>query len=290
MEPFQPHYFYSIGKLLDYLATHHGSHWRPGSEFYGELPITEKSESPLSDVERGDLQRYIEAINAECVAVKLKRSSQLAQSLIGRIDENRELTNRYVAGLLAELDKHIRMDMQEQLFLYMSPVDAEYYNNEKLLGDAVYDSFPDARIDVLAAGNCLACGNDTAAVFHLMRVAEWGLRALCIHFGFKKVKEYKNKTGKYGLIPIQYSMWEKMLNQLEKKTTNKIAKLQRGSAKQKLQEFYNPLVRDIRAIKDTWRNHVMHSRAEYGHEDALAALAHVKDIMTALASRGVKQV
>ena len=39
----------------------------------------------------------------------------------------------------------------------------------------------------------------------------------------------------------------------------------------------------IRGFRDAWRNHVMHTRAEYSREDASAVLSHVKRLLQTLA-------
>ena len=53
-----------------------------------------------------------------------------------------------------------------------------YYKAERPFGDAVFDAFPSARFDIPEAGTCLAVGCNVAAAFHLMRVAEVGMREL----------------------------------------------------------------------------------------------------------------
>jgi hypothetical protein len=84
--------------------------------------------------------------------------------------------------------------------------------------------FDKARSDVEDALDCFGVGKDTAAVFHFMRVAEWGLRALCVHLGFRNIKS-KTKSGKVHLTPIEFSTWETMLNQLNGRVNKRIAKL-----------------------------------------------------------------
>jgi len=222
-------------------------------------------------------------------------------SLISGLDQTRRIaaslanitkpTVKEVIALLLELQHRIDDDLARKTMLFLDPGMDVYYQNKAPFGEAVYNAFEGARYDLTEMANCIACDNFTAAVFHSMRSAEWGLRALCIHFGFKKVRNFKKaKGGRFDLVPIAYSEWEKMLNKLESKVDDKIKKLQRGFAKQKLQEFYLPILRDIRAIKDTWRNHVMHTRSEYTKEDALAAMAHVRELMISLAARGVHQI
>jgi hypothetical protein len=59
---------------------------------------------------------------------------------------------------------------------------AQLFERDELFGKEVKDSAsPQLNTEIKAAGNCLAADLHTAAVFHLMRVAEHGLHALAIH-------------------------------------------------------------------------------------------------------------
>jgi hypothetical protein len=120
-------------------------------------------------------------------------------------------------------------------------------------------------------------------------VLERGLRSMCVHLGIVKIKNFIKKTGKTELVPIAFNVWEKLIGQCRKKVTKKIDKLQRGTAKQKWQEFL-PILQDIDDVRAAWRNHVMHGRKIYNAEEADAAISHVKPIMTALISRGITKL
>jgi hypothetical protein len=149
----------------------------------------------------------------------------------------------------------------------------------------VQGRFPSAKPDIRAAVECYALDCNTAAVFHAMRVVEWGLRALCVSLGFRKLRQKFKKSGSISYIPIEYSEWDTILNQLQPRIDAKINKIKRGPLKQQQQEFYYPIVQDIRAIRDAWRNHVMHTRQDYEPKDADAILGHVKRLMNTLAIR-----
>jgi len=60
---------------------------------------------------------------------------------------------------------------------------------------------------------------------------------------------------------VEYSEWETILNQLQDRVHNKIAKIRRGAKKQS-EQFYYPALQDLRGIRDAWRNHTMHTRSE----------------------------
>ena len=200
------------------------------------------------------------------------------------------ITSQQLYNELLVLRQAIESDLETREFVFVLPERAAMVRRMEATWGKVWAAFPDAKPDIEEMLYCYALERHTATVFHLMRVLEWGLRALCLHLGIKKVKNFIKKTGRIELVPIGYNVWEKLLGQLRGKVNKKIAKLQKGSAKQKLQEFYFPIIQDIEDVKDTWRNHVMHGRKHYNAEDALAAMSHVKPIMTALMERGIKTV
>ena len=164
-------------------------------------------------------------------------------------------------------------------------VDTDYVSaieNENWLGETVATAFSTAKLDIREAGNCFAAECPTAAVFHLMRVMEWGLRALAADVGLLKVLKDRRKR-KY--VPLPWSEWEHILNQLSGKVDDKLAKMKPGPKKQEMQQFYYPAIQDIKGVRDAWRNHVMHTRSEYTLLDAKAIKDHVQRLMTNLATR-----
>jgi len=177
----------------------------------------------------------------------------------------------------------IRDELRKRSFFMVVPERQKYAENPNYIGKDVLDAFPSVLHEANEAGNCLAADCNSAAVFHLMRIVEWGLRALCVHMGLRKAKR---KKGKY--VSISYVDWETMLNQLQPLVDNKIEKMRRGKTKQAAQEFYYPALQDIRAIRDAWRNHLMHTRAIYSDAEAEAICAHVKRLMSALSTIGEK--
>ncbi len=175
-------------------------------------------------------------------------------------------------------------EIKKRTFLLVTEGRTKYVENPAFIGKHVLDAFPSAHHDIYEAGNCLGAECSTAAVFHLMRVVEWGLRALCAHVGLRRAKRSKGRT-----VPITYVDWETMLSQLQPLVDAKIEKMKRGKAKQRAQEFYYPILQDIRGIRDAWRNHLMHTRAVYSPEQGEIICGHVKRLMAALANANVTE-
>jgi hypothetical protein len=223
-------------------------------------------------------------------ARKLCESAGLeyAVSLLMRTQDNLRGSKREIAAFLTETTHAVGIlfdELNKRRFLHVLPDRIKYLDQPNLFGIEVNDAFPSAVQDIREAGNCFAADCNTAAVFHLMRAVEWGLRALCVAMGFRRLRTRNKKTGKVKYVPLGWTDWETTLNQLKERVTQLVGKTKRGAKKQVYQEFYYPALQDIEAIKDAWRNHVMHTRREYGPKDADAVFSHVRRLMVKLAER-----
>jgi hypothetical protein len=185
-------------------------------------------------------------------------------------------------AVLSNLNLTLMKELDSHKFLWVKSEYAALVDQEQVFGEDVYEGFPSARGDLKEAGNCIAAECNTAAVFHLMRAVEWGMRAFCADVGFKRVciDRKKNK-----FLPISYSQWDKILSQLPDKIDKKIERIKNRNRKQIAQEFYHPVRQDIRGFKDAYRNHIMHTRRDYSHEEAWVILIHVKNFLVRLSSQ-----
>jgi hypothetical protein len=218
-----------------------------------------------------------------CHSVGFEHSSQKAFILLQRFRHASDVggTTMDAPAVQAEfrsLEDSILIDMTRHQFVQITPSLLGHFGNKAAFGEVVAEAFPDAMRDAEDAGNCIAVGSDTAAVFHLMRVVEFGLRALC---GDLKVKQVKKG-------PVEYATWDSILNSLPDVVAKKINAMQRGPKKQIAQEFYYPALKEINGFKDAWRNHIMHSRSAYNSADALAVFSHVDRFMRSLGEYGLR--
>lgn len=165
-------------------------------------------------------------------------------------------------------------DLQELLAFYPTPNQQQFHGQEKLFGDAVYEAFESARNDIMAAGNCYATDNFTACVFHSIRVAEHGMRALAINLKIKKV----------GKHPLPYAEWGQVIQALRTKIET-IRRTTRGPKKGALLQFYSGATDQVDHINDIWRTNVAHARGLYNGPEALSALTRVREFMQLLAER-----
>jgi hypothetical protein len=242
--------------------------------------------SSLRDPDQAKLE-FQNLVDKAREACSLSGFSEAAQSLtfiFNSLNSNQPRTASSLATEARHACEQIQLALENRVFLSLPKSRIDMLGNKNFLGESVSAAFPSAVEDIEESGNCLALECSTAAVFHLMRVVEWGLRALARSLGVKSIKA-NNKPGNKNYRPLEYSEWEKIIGELQERIESKLAKAKRGPAKQRLQEFYFPALQDIRAFKDAWRNHVMHTRASYTAADAEAVFSHVKRFMQSLATQ-----
>ena len=177
--------------------------------------------------------------------------------------------------------EHVRESIERELkdhaYVHVDPERAPTCFKRNLFGTDVGKAFPKARYDIQEAGKCFAVGANTAAVFHLMRVAEFGLRALAYD---RRVKLPKKAT-------LDLATWEDIIRQLE---TAEVAihGFPKTLAREAQYEFYHGAMMEYRSFKNVWRNRFTQTRGDFAGENggdrARKAMAHVGEFMKILAS------
>ena len=150
----------------------------------------------------------------------------------------------------------------------------ETYNAELDAWSTIGGRFKSIEPDIIAALKCYLVDENTAAIFHMMRVAEIGLRAIA------KERRIKLPKGHH----IDWADWNDLLQELHKKV-ELLANKKRGPARDAALAFYRGAMGHFEAFKDEYRNNVMHARKQYDEIKALSVLRHVREFMLILASK-----
>lgn len=180
------------------------------------------------------------------------------------------------AGLFLEL-KPLRESMEDDLrklhFYRYSRDRAILYM--RIPGDwaETLGAFPSARPEIEEGVDSYACERNAAAVFHMMRVAEMGLRALA-----------RERQVTFPKHPVEYAEWENIIDQMESKAREATNGMARGPQRDAARAFYTAAVAQLRAFKET-RNAIMHMRGQFDKFDAERAINQVRDFMNGLSSK-----
>jgi hypothetical protein len=164
--------------------------------------------------------------------------------------------------------------LKNRCFLLVSDDRTGFVEQVALFGPDVARAFPSAASDIRESGNCLAAECTTAAVFHLMRAVEYGLRALAEDRGIKLAKN----------LPIDLATWEELIKRLEEEEAA-IQGFPKTLAREQQFAFYHGAMMELKRFKNKFRNSVMHTREEFDRHEAYSAFDHVKAFMQILAGK-----
>jgi hypothetical protein len=231
--------------------------------------INHQGETPLSEK---DMQRLLVAIKAARAVFDKFNDANITDCIIKiemNIDKN--TNNVFMYGLLYSLSDAVNTKFKS-LFFYLYPKHkSDVLDKFPIEWEAVRDSFPDTIIDILDGVDCWAMDKNTASVFHMMRVLEYGLQWLS-----SEVKlEFTTQT------------WHTIIDQIEKRIGELQNSLPKGLARNERLQFLSESAKEFRYFKDGWRNYVSHKRITYDEYQARSVLEHVKAFMTTL-SRQVR--
>jgi hypothetical protein len=135
-------------------------------------------------------------------------------------------------------------------------------------------AFKSAEPEINDGIDCYACGHSTAAVFHMMRVAELGLRALA-----------RERQISWPKKPIEWAEWQELIGHIDSSGRSAAMLLPKGLERDAALSFYSGAAGQFHALKDKYRNLVMRFRASYGELEAAQAINQVKDFMNGLSLR-----
>lgn len=223
-------------------------------------------DTPLDTKDRGGIRKHAEALQDALTKLGTPGSLQILNWILADADDPKA-TYRKFSDRVDHLDKMVRSELSNTQLLALSPDEtALFWPAGPPFGEAVLDAFPSAAPDIESAGKCLALGEPTAAVFHLMRAMEVVLRVL----------------GRALDIPYAPS-WESYLKQIN---ANMAAKHTSKAPKWKKQEaYFRDVAGDLQIIKIAWRNPTMHVVRHYSAVEADEIYRAVRNFMQRAATR-----
>jgi hypothetical protein len=179
-------------------------------------------------------------------------------------------------NLLSELYDAIEHDLRQENFYHYSREMAALLLSVRSGADvewkAIIDAFPSSEREIEPGIDCFARGDFSGCVFHMVRIAELGLRTIAGERGVASVG--KNK-------PLEWGMWGDVFQAIDKQL-EEIRNKPAGPRKEAADMFYRGALSDLRFLQ-TYRDPTMHFREEYGKGEAYDATYRVKALMKTLA-------
>jgi AcrR family transcriptional regulator/HEPN domain-containing protein len=170
----------------------------------------------------------------------------------------------YLQNALAALHDRIQDELSGRMFYYVRPENLDKYNEQNLFGEKAAASFAHAGEDIEAAGKCLALGRSTAAVFHLMRVLEVGMRSLAQRIGIDFTPN-----------------WDAYIEAVRRKS--EASGMLRSQSLKAIEPFLKDVLGDLVALKAAWKNPTLPFARNYSEEEAEDIFRSAKRLMAHLA-------
>jgi len=168
------------------------------------------------------------------------------------------------------ISRTINAELKTKIMFFILPHRETYYSGRDLLSEETLDKFPSAKWDMEEAGKCFATERFTAAVHHLMRVAEYGL------ISFAEYCKVDNKDR---------ANWNRALSEIEKAIREKNHPNYITNMTKEDEQYYTEAAAWLRNIKTAWRNPVSHIPTVYDEPKALELFGAIKNLMNHLSKR-----
>jgi hypothetical protein len=232
-----------------------------------------KSDTVLDEADRKylrsrlvDLPVHLDALGADVTSLTVADADArigLAWTTWGAIERAFE---DICSTLKRELSLKTVLVLQPQDTLYFAP-------KNPLFGADFASKFTTAGIFELdEAAKCLSLGRPTAAVFHLMRILEIGIKALADCLGIPDPVRPAERNWGFILKSIKE-------NGLDKKWPKASDRLGGDGL------LFEGLHASLDAIKNPWRNETMHVASKYTDDEAKHIFVAVEGFMKKLAAR-----
>lgn len=212
----------------------------------------------LNEEEQDRINKVLDVMRDVCSDVAINNIGPEITRLSGY------LPSRKRSSLLISIDHlvdRIVDDLNEILFVHINNDRKQFYKNDELFRTEVGNKFPKLREDISNAGTCYALGQNTACVFHLMRVMEH-----CVQRFGKKLKVD---------IDTKSETW----HQIKIHVHGKIGQLPGGrkasSAQNNRKSSLASAAARLDHVRIAWRNDVMHPKDTYDAEQALEVITSV---------------
>jgi hypothetical protein len=232
-------------------------------------PVDEQSHLRIKDTIERSIEKCVTAMTlpeAQIAAIKL-------QDMFNRYSR-RVYTYAEMAGALDRLYDDIQIGMRQEYFFRYPRDIATSVARATIDWKEVLDAFPSSRREIETGMDCYALGDYSGSIFHMIRIAELGLRAIARERGVESVGRDK---------PLEWGTWQDVFQAIEAKL-KEVRQSKAGSERDKELSFYDTSLSDLRRLQG-YRDPTMHFRDDYGRGEAYDAIHRVKSLMMALSAK-----
>lgn len=226
---------------------------------------------------RMQLARVLTKLSHLWVKIDLIGDLEMTQDVIHHLKNTPYKNYSEATEALGMIISKTQTELESRSFACIPFGKDQYFEEDALFGNEVRQACSDeVNAHIKDAGNCLAADLNTAAVFHLMLVAEFGMRTLA---DYLKV-ELEN-------TPTKEAGWASLIKKI--KTEIERREKENENAKNKEEKEFLKICRlsneQVFFFKEIWRDNTMHAQIRFNEPEALGVFERVKTFMKILVTR-----
>lgn len=242
-------------------------HTKTSLENYGELknPINNSTLQKMILERCGDLEKSLIVLNANITQMAVEELKEQLRSPY--------LTFEHILTGFDDITKTLKRELSTSVVLALDNQERALFKPVlPLFGAEFEDKFQTQGLFELSeCSKCLALDRPTAAVFHLMRIMEIGIRAIAECLGIPNpIKPTERNWGR---------ILDKIKEAIGSKWPTSADRMSGEGA------VFEALYASLDAAKNPWRNGTMHVESKYTDSEAENMMAVVKAFMMKLSSR-----
>jgi hypothetical protein len=221
---------------------------------------------PLDDEDMKIAMETLTGLKNYTADLELKESCKRIERIKTRISADNPA---YIAQQLKDLLEIIEDEAEHSSVFHVPAQKAQLLRAEPWPWQPVIDKFPSTFPEIMSALYCHMIYEDTACVFHMMRVLEGGIAALAQDVGRKFARQN----------------WQNIIDEIESEITTFRKTGPNTAQKAERLKFLSVAAKELFYFKDGWRNYVAHNRIRYDEHQAISVLEHVRAFMLHLSGK-----
>lgn len=272
MLKFNAHNFYKLTSVLQFSkayidASSEAAKATPNVKPIDEAILKEPAQLKVIKDHAIDLKSAISDIGGRITLMAIDEH-------IEYIEKNNSVSLRQISDCYADILRTLERELSTITMLSINADEVRYFDPSfPLFGSEFETKFSTlGAFELDEAAKCMALGRPTAAVFHMMRILEVGIRALAKCLGIPDpVKPAERNWGK---------ILDKIMKEgIERKWPNAADRMS-GDGK-----LFEDLHASLDAVKNPWRNSTMHVEEKKTDQEAEHIFVAVRGFMMKLAAR-----
>jgi hypothetical protein len=268
--------------MIDYCL---GVFWHGLEILADEIRLAhQRGDEPVDDTSNDRIHKHVQVVMQNCITplqlvTAATGSCVRLEDMWFHYDSQKPYTYNNIADELQRLYDEIKRDATRvNFFHYPAEMANMIQHIDEEWGDVIA-AFESSPVEIKCGIDCFALGDYSGCVFHMMRVAELGLRTIAKERGVKSLAGKRKQTK-----PIEWGTWQEVFDAIDN-ALSVIRRANPGPKRDAAFSFYDTALSDLKRMRGLYRDPTMHFREKYDKGEAYDAIFRTRGLMKELATR-----